>query len=108
VSGNGVETVVVILEVREDGKDHPSDARLAAKYPFCPNAAVDTAVGLEPSVEKERAGLSRLRLLAGRPKSRSNTLLSFQLFFVGTPTPIVICLVSAIFWKSSNLCQEFF
>jgi hypothetical protein len=60
VAGNGVETDVFILEVRENGKDHPRDARLAPTCPFCPDAVVDTAVTLEPPVEKEPTGLSRL------------------------------------------------
>src|SRR6058998_1471442 len=49
-----------MLEVREDGKHHPRDARLAPTCPFCPDAVVDTAVALEPSIKKELTGLSRL------------------------------------------------
>src|SRR5437867_10715113 len=60
VVGNGVQTVVVILEVREDGQHHPSDARLAPTCPFCPDTVIDAAVALKPSVKKERASLSCL------------------------------------------------
>src|SRR5574341_929622 len=66
--GNGVETVVIIFEVGEDGQHHPGDARLAPTYPFCPDAVVDAAVGLEPSVEKERTGLSRLPVVGWQTK----------------------------------------
>src|SRR6266536_4077187 len=60
VARNGVEPGVFILEVREDGQGHPRDARLAPTCPFSPYAVVDTAVGLEPSIEEQCAGLSRL------------------------------------------------
>src|SRR5262249_28371350 len=33
VVGNGVQTVVVVFEVRESGKDHPRDARFALTCP---------------------------------------------------------------------------
>src|SRR5260370_9154766 len=49
-----------MLEVREDGKDQPRDARLATARPFRPGAVVDAGVALEASVEEDRAGLSRL------------------------------------------------
>ena len=64
VASKGVETGVFIREVREDGKDHPRDARLAPTGPFCPDAVVDAAVALQPAIEKERAGLSRLPVAA--------------------------------------------
>ncbi len=60
VAGNGIKTGVLMLEVREDGKNHPRDARLASTRPFRPGAVIDAAVALKPSVEKELAGLSRM------------------------------------------------
>src|SRR2546423_774125 len=53
VVGKGVETVIVKLEVREDGKYHPRDARLA-RAP----SVVDASIALEPFTEKEHAGLN--------------------------------------------------
>jgi len=58
--GYRFETGVVILEVREDGKNHPGDARLTLAGPFGPDAIIYAAVGLKSSVEKEPAGLVRL------------------------------------------------
>jgi len=59
VNGEGVESRVLVVEVREDGQNHSSDAGFAATRPFRPGAVVDTAVGLETAVEEELARLSR-------------------------------------------------
>ncbi|MCH7760219.1 hypothetical protein IIA15_02295 [candidate division TA06 bacterium] len=56
VVSNGVETVVVMLEVGEDGEHHSGDAGLAAASP----AVVDAAVSLDPLVEEGRASSPRL------------------------------------------------
>ncbi len=63
VVGKGVETVVLVREVRQDGKYHPGDARLAWRP-----AVVDAAVPLEPAVEKERASPSRLPVVDWQTK----------------------------------------
>lgn len=46
---------------RASAFSHPRDARLAPTCPSCPDAVVDTPVALEPSIEKDLAGFSRLR-----------------------------------------------
>src|SRR5262245_18228784 len=56
VSRNGVETIIVAIEVGEDGQHHPGDAGFA----LAPPSAVDAALVLKPIVEQERARLSRL------------------------------------------------
>src|SRR5262249_19280129 len=63
VISKGIEPVVFVREVGEDGEHHPRDASFALACPSCPNAIVDTAVLLEPSVEKKRAGFSRLAVV---------------------------------------------
>src|SRR5574341_563729 len=75
--GNRVDAVVVEFEVREDGKHHPGDARFASTSP----TVVDPAVTLEPSVEKERAGLSRL------PVARRQTKVAKHQHCVGRRDP---------------------
>src|SRR5262249_9424891 len=56
VVGNGVESVVVIIEGAEDGKHNAGDARFA----YAPPAIVDAVVALQPLVEQKGAGLPRL------------------------------------------------
>src|SRR5437870_5456404 len=57
VFGKSIETFIVILEVRQDGEHHAGNACLAPTPPFSPDAVVDPAVLLEPSVKEETAGL---------------------------------------------------
>jgi hypothetical protein len=66
VVGKSVETIVVVFEMRQDGKNHSRDARLASTHPFCPDPVVDTTVALDPAVEKEPTALSCLSVLGGQ------------------------------------------
>src|SRR5258706_5425799 len=68
VSRNGLETSIVKLEIREDGQPHPRNARLAPPHPFCPNAVIDAAVPLQPSIEKQLASLPRLLARRWQPE----------------------------------------
>ena len=61
VAGQGVEPVVVMFEVGQDGQDHAGDARLAPPPP----TVIEPAVGLKPLIEQGRAG-SSCRPVVGR------------------------------------------
>src|SRR6266498_532317 len=63
-------------------KDHPRYARLASTCPFGPDAVVDTAVALKPSVEKEHARLLRL------PAARRQTKVAEQQHRVSRRDPL--------------------
>ena len=58
----GVETVIVVLEGREDGEYHAGDARFAPASP----SIVDAAIALQPPVEQQRAGPPRLPVRGGQ------------------------------------------
>ena len=70
IIGDGVETVIDMLEGGEDGEHHPGDARFASASP----SIVDAAITLQPLVEQQRASLPACRFVAGRPKSRSSSI----------------------------------
>src|SRR5205807_6048555 len=64
VVGQSVEPVVVVLEARENGEYHASDAGLASPAP----SVVDAAIALQSSVQKQRAGPARLPVGRGQTK----------------------------------------